>query len=342
MTQSEVERPPAADAPDPTELRRLYEQMVLLRKFDERVGDLFRRAKLPGFVHLYIGEEAIATGVCSVLRRDDYVTSTHRGHGHYIAKGGDVNACMAELYGKAVGCCGGKGGSLHVADVSVGMLGANGIVAANLPIAVGAAYAAAKVRGTDQVVAAFFGDGATNEGAFHEAANLAGAWKLPVVFVCENNYYGVGTRLGEVTASESLVERAGAYGMPAISLDGNAVLEVRDAAHDAVARARAGDGPTFLECRTWRHRAHVEGEQPKYWQEQERQDWLGRDPLPRFAEKLVADGVLSEDGLAEIDAAAAARVDEAVAYAEAQEYPAETDALLDVFGPPFTVAAAGT
>jgi TPP-dependent pyruvate/acetoin dehydrogenase alpha subunit len=342
VTQSEVERPRAAEAADASELRRLYEQMVLLRKFDERVGDLFRRAKLPGFVHLYIGEEAIATGVCSVLRPDDYVTSTHRGHGHYIAKGGDLNACMAELYGKDAGCCRGKGGSLHVADARVGMLGANGIVAANLPIAVGAAYAAAKVRRTDQVVAAFFGDGATNEGAFHEAANLAGAWKLPVVFVCENNYYGVGTRLAAVTASESLVERAAAYGMPAISLDGNDVLAVRGATREAVERARAGHGPTFLECRTWRHRAHVEGEQPKYWREEERKDWLERDPLPRFAVKLVADGILSEDALAEIDAAAVAQVDEAVAYAEAQEYPAETDALLDVFGPPFAgVATAG-
>jgi TPP-dependent pyruvate/acetoin dehydrogenase alpha subunit len=333
VTQSEVERSYTAGAADPAEARRLYEQMVLIRKFDERVGDLFRRAKLPGFVHLYVGEEAIATGVCSVLRADDYITSTHRGHGHYIAKGGDVNACMAELYGKDTGCCRGKGGSLHVADASVGMLGANGIVAANLPIAVGAAYGAAKMRGTDQVVAAFFGDGATNEGAFHEAANLAGAWKLPVVFVCENNYYGVGTRLGAVSASESLVERAGAYGMPAISLDGNDVLAVREAAGQAVERARTGDGPTFLECRTWRHRGHMEGEQPKYWQEQERNEWLGRDPLPAFAEKLIADGVLSEGAVAEIDAAAVAQIDEAVAYAEAQAFPAEADALLDVFGP---------
>ena len=341
MAQSEVERPQATEA-ETAELRRLYEQMVLLRKFDERVGELFRRAKLPGFVHLYIGQEAIATGVCAVLRTDDYITSTHRGHGHYIAKGGDVKACMAELYGKDVGCCHGKGGSLHVADTSVGMLGANGIVAASLPIAVGAAYGAAKVRKTDRVVAAFFGDGATNEGAFHEAANLAGAWKLPVIFVCENNYYGVGTRLGEVSASESLVERAGAYGMPALAIDGNDVLAVRKAARDAIARARAGDGPTFLECRTWRHRAHVEGEQPNYWKEQERNDWLERDPLPRFGGKLVADGVLSEDVIAEIDAAAVAVVDEAVAYAESQEYPAETDALLDVFGPPLARSSAGS
>jgi TPP-dependent pyruvate/acetoin dehydrogenase alpha subunit len=341
VTQSEVEQPGAVSAAEGDDLRSLYRKMVLLRKFDERVGDLFRRAKLPGFVHLYIGEEAIATGVCAVLRTDDYITSTHRGHGHFLAKGGDIRACMAELYGKAVGCCKGKGGSLHVADVSAGMLGANGIVAASLPIAVGAAYGAAKMRKTDQVVAAFFGDGATNEGAFHEAMNMASAWKLPVVFVCENNYYGVGTRLAAISPSESLVERAAAYGMPAITLDGNDVLAVRAAAREAVERARANGGPTFLECRTWRHRAHVEGEQPTYFEEEERNAWLERDPLPSFAGKLIAEGVLTEDAAAEIATAAEAMVEDAVAYAEAQEYPAEEDALLDVFGPPLGGGQAG-
>jgi 2-oxoisovalerate dehydrogenase E1 component len=333
MTQFEVEKSRVVHSAEADELRRLYGQMVLLRKFDERVGDLFRRAKLPGFVHLYIGQEAIATGVCAVLRSDDYITSTHRGHGHFLARHGDPRSLMAELYGKESGCCRGKGGSLHVADASLGMLGANGIVAANLPIAVGAAYGAAKMRQTDQVVAAFFGDGATNEGAFHEAANLAGAWKLPVVFVCENNYYGVGTRLGVVSASESLVERAGAYGIPAVSIDGNDVLEVREAAGEAIERARSGGGPTFLECRTWRHRAHVEGEQPKYFSEEERSGWLERDPLPSFAEKLLDAGVLTEAELAEIAASAEARVDDAVAYAEAEPYPDAEDALRDVFAP---------
>jgi acetoin:2,6-dichlorophenolindophenol oxidoreductase subunit alpha len=335
MTQSEVEPQSALSTAETDELRSLYRTMVLLRKFDERVGDLFRRAKLPGFVHLYIGEEAIATGVCAVLRADDYITSTHRGHGHFLAKGGEIRSCMAELYGKAAGCCKGKGGSLHVADAGVGMLGANGIVAASLPIAVGAAYGAAKMRKTDQVVAAFFGDGATNEGAFHEAMNMASAWKLPVVFVCENNYYGVGTRLAAISPSESLVERAAAYGMPAVPVDGNDVLAVRSAVRDAIGRARAGEGPTFLECRTWRHRAHVEGEQPRYFAEEERNAWLERDPLSSFAGKLAAAGVLSEEDIAELGAAAEAAVNDAVAYAEAQEYPPEEDALLDVFAPPF-------
>ena len=320
--------------PDSADLIRLYAQMLLMRRFDETVGDLFRRAKLPGFVHLYIGEEAIAAGVCDVLRRDDFLTSTHRGHGHFIAKGGAVRACMAELYGKASGCCHGKGGSLHVADASVGMLGANGIVAAALPIAVGVAYGAARIRGTDQVVAAFFGDGATGEGAFHEACNMASAWKLPVVFVCENNYYGVGTRLSAVSASENLAQRAAAYGMHAEALDGNDVLAVRAAAAEAVRRARSGAGPSFLECRTWRHRAHVEGEQPKYWDEQERSAWLERDPLPRFADHLLSGGFATADDLEALAREAAERVDDAVQFAEREPFPSPLEALGDVFAPP--------
>ncbi len=335
---TEVERLPASGAGDQDtealsgpQLLHLYEQMVLLRRFDETVGDLFRRAKLPGFVHLYTGEEAIATGVCDVLRVDDYVTSTHRGHGHFLAKGGDAGACMAELYGKASGCCRGKGGSLHVTDASVGMLGANGIVAAALPIAVGVAYAAARLRGTDQVVAAFFGDGATSEGAFHEACNMASAWKLPVLFVCENNFYGVGTRLAAISASEDLAARGAAYGMAALTLDGNDVLAVRSAAAAAVRRARAGEGPTFLECRTWRHSAHSEGEQPRYWDENERAGWIERDPLPHFARHLIEAAVATERELEQLADACARRVEDAVAFAEASPFPSEDDALTDVF-----------
>ena len=316
---------------DDVEARRLFNQMLLLRAFDEKVGDLFRRAKLPGFVHLYIGEEAIAVGACAALRADDYVTSTHRGHGHFLAKGGDPAACMAELYGKSSGCCRGKGGSLHVTDASVGMLGANGIVAGSLPIAVGAAYASARLRQTDQVVVAFFGDGATGEGAFHESCNLASAWKLPVVFVCENNFYAVGTRLGDVATSEELAERASAYGMPATAIDGNDVLAVRKEALAAVERARHGEGPTFLECRTWRHRAHVEGEQPKYWDADERGAWLERDPIQRFEAHLLEHCGATADEIAAFVATSAKRVDDAVAFAEAAPYPDQFDALTDVF-----------
>jgi pyruvate dehydrogenase E1 component alpha subunit len=319
---------------DKEALLRLYEQMVLLRKFDEKVGELFRRARLPGFVHLYIGEEAIAVGVCDVLRVDDYVTSTHRGHGHFLAKGGDVDACMAELYGKGTGCCRGKGGSLHVADPSVGMLGANGIVAAALPIAVGAAYGAARIRRTDQVVVAFFGDGATNEGAFHEACNMASAWRLPVVFVCENNFYGVGTRLASISPSENLAERGASYGMPAVSIDGNDVLATRSAAADAVRRARAGEGPTFIECKTWRHAPHSEGEQPRYWDESERAEWLGRDPIPQFASYLLDGGHATEDDLELIASSCDRRVEDAVSRAEEAPFPPALDALADVFTEP--------
>jgi acetoin:2,6-dichlorophenolindophenol oxidoreductase subunit alpha len=320
--------------------RQLFGQMLLLRHFDEKVGDLFRKAKLPGFVHLYIGEEAIAVGVCAALRGDDYVTSTHRGHGHFLAKGGDPAACMAELYGKASGCCRGKGGSLHVTDASVGMLGANGIVAGSLPIAVGAAYGAARVRHTDQVVAAFFGDGATSEGAFHEACNMASAWKLPVLFVCENNFYGVGTRLADVAASEKLAARASAYGMHAIEIDGNDLLTVRSAALAAVERARRGEGPTFLECRTWRHRAHVEGEQPKYWDAEEQATWLALDPIPRFEAHLRDHYGATTEEIEALVAASVKRVGEAVAFAEAEPYPDQLEALTDVFAGTATAVAA--
>ena len=254
--------------------------MVLLRKFDERVGDLFRRAKLPGFVHLYIGEEAIATGVCAVLRADDYITSTHRGHGHYIAKGGDVKACMAELFGKDAGCCRGKGGSLHVADTSVGMLGANGIVAANLPIAVGAAYGAAKIRKTDQVVAAFFGDGATNEGAFHEAANLAGAWNLPSSLCARTTttaWARVSARCRRARASSSGQARMGCPRSRSTGTRSSqfATPPARPSRGpgQATARPSSSAGPAPSRTRG--------GRQPKYWQEQERNEWLGRDPLRR-------------------------------------------------------------
>lgn len=309
----------------------LYERMLLIRRFEERVADLYAKGKLPGFVHLYIGEEAVAVGVCSVLRDEDFITSTHRGHGHTIAKGGDVSRMMAELYGRSTGYCKGKGGSMHITDMSVGMLGANGIVAGGIPIAVGAAYGAAKIRGTDQVAVAFFGDGASNEGPFHEACNMATAWDLPVVFACENNLYGVGTRLGRVSASEDVVARAAAYGMPGVTVDGNDVVAVREAAAEAVARARQGQGPTLLECKTWRHKGHFEGENPNYWDEDERQRWLTEDPITKFATRLIDAGMVAQDELDELDRKTQRRVDEAVDFAENSPDPAPEDALIDVF-----------
>jgi pyruvate dehydrogenase E1 component alpha subunit len=312
-------------------LTELYERILLIRRFEERVVALFRRNKLPGFVHLYIGQEAVAVGACAPLRRDDYITSTHRGHGHVIAKGGDPSRMMAELYGRVTGYCKGKGGSMHITDMSLGMLGANGIVSGGLPIAVGAAYNARLLKGTDQVVGAFFGDGATNEGPFHEAMNMAAAWKLPVVFVCENNYYGVSTRLDRVCATTDLTVRAEGYAMTTRSVDGNDVLAVQDAMREAVAACRRGEGPVFLECRTFRHRGHYEGENPQYWDPDERQSWLDKDPVSNTRARLLSTAERTEEELTELEARVAARIDEAVAFAEASPMPDPADALLDVF-----------
>ncbi len=313
-------------------LLSLYRGMLLIRRFEERVAELFARGKLPGFVHLYIGEEAIAVGVCAVLRDNDFITSTHRGHGHLIAKGGDVAKMMAEIYGKSTGYCKGKGGSLHITDVSVGMLGANGIVCGGVPIAVGAAYGSAKIRGTDQVAVAFFGDGATSEGAFHEACNMASAWKLPAIFVCENNLYGVGTRLGRVAPTEDLIARASGYGMPAVSVDGNDVIAVREAAKEALARAREGGGPLFLECKTWRHRAHFEGEDTSlYRNEDEHQSWVAKDPVKRFARKLLESETVTQEELDELNDAVQAEIDEAVKFSEESPDPVPEDALEDLY-----------
>jgi pyruvate dehydrogenase E1 component alpha subunit len=309
----------------------LYHRMQLIRQFEEKVEALYAKGKLPGFVDLYIGQEAVASGVCSVLRREDYITSTHRGHGHTIAKGGDVKRMMAELYGKATGYCKGKGGSMHITDMSIGMLGANGIVSGGIPIGMGAAYAAAKIRETDQVVAGFFGDGATNEGPFHEAANMAAAWNLPMIFVCENNLYGVGTRLGRISSTEDLTKRAGAYDMPAVSIDGMDVLGVRKAAAAAVEAARAGKGPTFIECKTWRYRGHFQGENPMYWDKEEYDSWFARDPINQLGLRMLEEGAATQEELDTIRDRVADEIGEAVEFAESSPMPEPEDALQDVF-----------
>ena len=237
----------------------MYRTMKLIRDFEANASRLFAEGKIPGFVHLYIGEEAIATGVCAGLNDDDYITSTHRGHGHIIAKGGDIKYMMAELYGKATGYCKGKGGSMHIADANKGILGANGIVGAGHNIAVGAGLSA-KYRGTDQVCVCFFGDGSTNQGTFHEAMNLASIWKLPVIFVCENNLYGISMHQSKHQAIQDVADRAVAYNVPGVIVDGNDVFAVYEAATEAVVRARAGQGPTLIECKTYRHQGHFEGD----------------------------------------------------------------------------------
>ena len=309
----------------------LYRRLVLIRRFEEQVSKLYAKNKLPGFVHLYIGQEAVATGVCTNLRDSDYITSTHRGHGHTIAKGGDVNRMMAELYGKVTGYCKGKGGSMHITDMKIGMLGANGIVAGGIPIAVGAAYGAAKIRKTDQVVAAFFGDGATGEGPLWEGINITQAWSLPVIFVCENNLYGVGTRLGKVMGSEDLAPRVKGFGVPVEVVNGNDVVEVRKAASEAVERARKGKGPTFLECKTWRHRGHFEGENPTYFDQEEYNTWMKRDPLKTLESTIQKRGLADSQRLRDIQKQVDAQIQEAVEFAEASEFPKPEAALEDIF-----------
>jgi TPP-dependent pyruvate/acetoin dehydrogenase alpha subunit len=312
------------------DMKELYRRMLRIRRFEEKVSRLYAAGEIPGFVHLYIGEEAVAVGVCSNLSGSDYITSTHRGHGHLIAKGGDVRLMMAELYGKKTGYCKGKGGSMHIADLDLGILGANGIVAGGLPIAVGAGYSI-KLRKSDQVAVAFFGDGATNEGAFHEAVNMAAAWSLPVVFVCENNQFGVGTRIDRVTHETDLTTRAGSYGIPGVVADGNDVVEVQSVSAEAIGRARKGDGPTLIVARTFRHRGHFEGEVINYWDKKELADWKCADPITCLSDRLRTQAKVSDADLEGWQNAIDAELDEAVEFARQSEFPQPEDALEDLF-----------
>lgn len=310
-------------------LKENFETMYRIRRFENSVSELYADSKIPGFVHLYIGEEAVATGICACLTNEDTITSTHRGHGHLIAKGGEPRYMMAELYGKSTGYCKGKGGSMHIADADLGILGANGIVGGGLPIATGSAYAH-KLMNKGNVAVAMFGDGATNEGTFHEAMNAASAWDLPMVFVCENNNYGVSTRISRVSNLPSIASRAAGYGMRAHIVDGNDVEAVYSVAQKAVEAARAGFGPTFIECRTFRHHGHFEGEYVNYLLKNEKENWLKNDPIILAEERLLETGVSKE----EIDAIKAAvdkQIDEAIEFAENSPYPTPKDALTDLY-----------
>ncbi|GAI94986.1 unnamed protein product, partial [marine sediment metagenome] len=259
----------------------MYRTMVRIRIFEERVFKEFTAGNIPGFVHLYTGEEAVATGACANLRPDDYITSTHRGHGHLIAKGGSTDRMMAELYGKKTGYNKGKGGSMHIADVEIGILGANGVVGAGIPIAGGAALSA-KLRGTDQVTLCFFGDGASNTSRFHEGINLAACLNLPVVYVIENNMYAISVCISDVCKLVNLADRATAYGIPGVTVDGNDVMAVYEAVAEAVARARRGEGPTLVECKTYRWRGHWAGDTQAYVGGEAIEEWMKKDPIPRF------------------------------------------------------------
>jgi pyruvate dehydrogenase E1 component alpha subunit len=305
--------------------------MLLVREFELRAINERRAGLIPGFIHSCVGQEATAVGACAALEPTDVIASTHRGHGHLVAKGGEPKYMMAELAARTTGYCGGKGGSLHMSDFNLGILGANGIVAGGIPIAVGAALAFQQKK-DGRVALSFFGDGATNEGAFHEALNLAGLWKLPVIFFCENNLYGEGTPQDKQAPVADLAIRAGSYAMPGVTVDGNDVLAVYEATKIAAARARSGGGPTLIEGKTYRQRGHYEGDPMVYRSKAEMEEWQRRDPVAAFRGRLIAEAGLPEAEIANIERGVQAALDEAVAFAAASPKPAPATALAGVYG----------
>jgi 2-oxoisovalerate dehydrogenase E1 component len=323
---STIDRPAAADSPrkEPSAslLLWLYEQMVLIRRFELAAQEVYRAGEMPGFIHLYVGEEATAVGVCANLRRDDWVTSTHRGHGHALAKGVAPREVLAELYGKSTGCCGGRGGSMHLYKLEEGLFGTNGFVGGGLPATVGLGLSA-RTRGTDQVAVAFFGDGAVNHGAFHESLNLAGVQRLPVVFVCENNQYATATPLAMATLNTEVATKAAAYGIPGVAVDGNDVLAVHEAARQAVERARSGGGPTLIEAKTYRVVGHHEGDPltGTYRSQEELDRWKARCPIACFRARLLAEEKATEAELDAIDRAVEAKIAEAIDFSRASPPP---------------------
>jgi pyruvate dehydrogenase E1 component alpha subunit len=308
-----------------------YRRMRTIRAFEEKLAELVAAGRLAGFLHLYAGEEAVAVGVCSQLGARDWVASTHRGHGHCIAKGVDVKGMMAELFGRSTGLCKGKGGSMHIADMDEGMLGANGIVGAGIPLATGAALSA-QVKRTGGVAVAFFGDGASNQGQFHESLNLASIWKLPAVYVVENNGFGEFTPTDFVVPVKDIAERAASYGMRSAIADGMDFFDVYEKAGEAIARARGGEGPTLLECKTYRFLGHFVGDPLVYRSKQEAEDWIqNRDPLELFEGRLVEAGLATGDALRAVDGEVAVLLAEAVAEAERAPLPSPEDVLTDVY-----------
>ena len=314
-------------------LRELLRRMTLIRAFECRARELFEQNRLQGrflgALHSYEGEEAVAVGVCQALRKDDYVFSTHRGHGHTLAKGAAPRAMMAELLGKATGMSRGRGGSMHMFDPRLGLLGGNGIVGGGLSLALGSAFSA-QYRGTDQVTVCFFGDGAACQGVFHESLNLAALWKLPVIYVCENNQYAVTTPVAQTLAISDIGERSAGYGCPGTVVDGMDVLAVYDAATAAVRHARAGKGPVLLECKTYRYCAHCMVI-PDRRDTREREAWRETDPIVRFEADLLEQGAITPDELQRLQTEAQQTMEEAVAFAEASPYPDPATAADDVW-----------
>jgi pyruvate dehydrogenase E1 component alpha subunit len=308
----------------------MYRTMLTIRRFEERCNYLFMQGRIPSTLHLYIGQEAVATGVCAHLTHEDYALSTHRPHGHAIAKGVSPQSIMAELFAKRTGCCRAKGGSMHVGDIEVGMIPAIAIVGGNIPIAAGLGLAA-KQLGTQRVAVCFFGDGAANEGAFHEGLNMAAIWDLPVVFVCENNLYAASTPIAKAFNIEDVADRAAAYGMPGLTVDGNDVVAVYEAAGEAIARARRGEGPTLLECKTYRLCGHSRSDPRTYRSKEEEAMWEEKDPIPTLGRRLKDLGLATDETLASIEQEVVALVDDAVAFAEESPPPEPADALEHVF-----------
>ena len=321
-------------APGKTELVDMFGKMVMIREFDQLAVELRKKRRIHGALHPYVGEEAVAVGACSALRTTDRITSTHRGHGHCIAKGADINRMMAELFGRVDGYCKGKDGSMHIADFAVGMLGANGIVASGMPIACGAALAA-QLEDAGGVAACFFGDGATGEGEFHETLNIASLWKLPLIFICENNRYGAGNAVESVRVVADISMHAPAYGMPGVTVDGNDVLAVRDATREAVERARRGAGPTLLHCQTFRWLFHAMRDEPQpdtrpaellaAWRSRD------RDPVMRFEDYLTGHAIVTAAEVQAIRDRVNRDLAAAVDFAEASPYPDPKDLLVDMF-----------
>ncbi len=318
--------------PNDDTLRDIHRRMVRIRHFEETAGKLMEDGKIPGALHLYVGQEAVAAGIMVHLADTDQITSTHRGHGHLIAKGGDFDRMFAELYGKVTGYCKGKGGSMHICDMELGMLGANGIVGGGPPIAVGAAFSN-RFKDNGAVAVTFFGDGASNEGSVHEAANMAGLYKLPIVMVCENNGYGEYTAQKNHQAIVDVADRAAGYGMPGVVVDGMDVIAVYEAAGEAIDRARSGGGPTLLECKTYRYYDHVgrRGMGLNYRTDEEVEEWMKRDPIDLFEARLSEQGIMSADDLAGVHQTVQGEIEAAVKFAEDSPMPDPSTLLDDVY-----------
>lgn len=309
---------------------KFYREMFKVRSFDLKAAELFTQALMSGNIHTCVGQEATAVGACQALRSTDFITATHRGHGHCIAKGGETKLMMAELFGKSTGYCKGKGGSMHIANVGLGILGANGIVGAGIPIATGSGLAS-KIMGKDEVTLAFFGDAASNQGTFHESINMASAWKLPVVFMCENNKYGVSVCIDRVTNTQDIADRAQGYHIPGLVVDGNDVFAVYEAVGVAAERARKGEGPTIIECKTYRHRGHYEGDPMVYRTKEEMQEWKERDGVVRLRNNIIESGVATAEELDSIEAEIRAEIEAAVEFAKESPYPDASEVTTDVY-----------